>query len=61
MVDARGNILTHGFILVPATGPYVQQRCASALYYLALGVPVVGGTNEARERSSQVSARSGVG
>ena len=25
-VDARGNTVTHGFILVPATGPYVQQR-----------------------------------
>ena len=26
MVDARGNTVTHGFILVPAVGPYVQQR-----------------------------------
>ena len=34
-VDARGNTVTHGFILVPATGPYVQQECASVLYYLA--------------------------
>ena len=43
-VDARGNTVTHGFILVPATGPYVQQRgCARALYYLAPGVLVVGG------------------
>ena len=25
-VDARGNTLTHGFILVSAVGPYVQQR-----------------------------------
>ena len=25
-VDARGNTVTHGFILVPATGSYVQQR-----------------------------------
>ena len=34
----------HEFILVPATGPYVQQRgCARALYYLAPVVPVVGG------------------
>jgi len=49
MVDARGNTGTHGFILVLAVGPYVQQGCASALYYLALGVPVVGGTSEARE------------
>ena len=49
-VDARGNTVTHGFILVPATGPYVQQRgCARALYYLAPVVPVVGGTGKARE------------
>ena len=26
MVDARGNTVTHGFILVPAAGPYAQQR-----------------------------------
>ena len=25
MVDAKGNTGTHGFILVPAAGPYVQQ------------------------------------
>ena len=25
-IDARGNTVTHGFILVPAVGPYVQQR-----------------------------------
>ena len=25
-VDARGHTVMHGFILVPATGPYVQQR-----------------------------------
>ena len=55
MVDARGNTGTHGFILVPAAGPYVQQGCASALYYLALGVPVVGGTSEARERETPKS------
>ena len=49
-VNARGNTVTHGFILVPATGPYVQQRsCVRALYYLAPGVLVVGGTSEARE------------
>ena len=48
-VDARGNTVMHGFILGPATGTYVQQRgCASALYYLAPGVLVVGGTSEAR-------------
>ena len=49
MVDARGYTGTHRFILVPAAGPYVQQECASALYYLAPGVPVVGGTSEVRE------------
>ena len=49
MVDARDNIGTHGFILVPAAGTYVQQECASALYYLAPGVPIVGDTSEARE------------
>ena len=61
-VDARGNTITHGFILVPATGPYVQQRvCPRALYYLAPGVLVVGGTSRAREGEKfQVSARSGV-
>ena len=49
-VDARGNTVTHRFILVPATGLYVQQRgCASALYYLTSGVLVVGGTSGARE------------
>ena len=49
-VDARGNTVTHGFILVPATGPYVQQmRCASALYYLTPGVLIVRGTSGARE------------
>ena len=49
MVDARGNTVTYGFILVPATGPYVQQGCVRALYYLYTGVLVVGGTSEARE------------
>jgi len=59
MVDARGNTVTHGFILVPAAGPYVQQRgCARALYYLAPEVPVVGvQARREREGSSQVSAR----
>ena len=48
--DARDNTVTHGFILVPAAGPYVQQRvCARALYYLAPYVLVVGGTSEVRE------------
>ena len=49
MVDARGNTGTHEFILVPAAGPYVQQECAKALYYLASGVPVVRGTSEVGE------------
>ena len=48
--DARGNHSNAWFILVPSAGPYVQQRgCARALYYLAPGVLVVGGTSEARE------------
>ena len=49
MVDARGNTKTHGFILVPAVRPYVQQECASAQYYLAPEVLVLGGTSEAKE------------
>ena len=49
MVDAEDNTGTHRLILVSATGPYVQQECASALHYLAPGVPVVGGTSEASE------------
>ena len=48
-VDARGNTVTHWFILVPAAGPYVQQRgCARALYYFAPGVLAVGDTSGAR-------------
>ena len=48
--DARGNHSNARFILVLAAGPYVQQRgCARALYYLAPGVLVVGGTSKARE------------
>ena len=58
MVDAKGNTGTHGFILLPAVGPYVQQGCASALYYLAPGVTVVGvQARRERERGSQVSVR----
>ena len=50
MVMQEAITVTHGFILVPAAGPYVQQRgCARALYYLAPDVLVVGGTSEARE------------
>ena len=61
-IDARGNTVTHGFILVLAAGPYVQQRgCARALYYLAPGVLVVGvQARREREGGSQVSARRGV-
>ena len=48
--DARGNHSNARFILVLAAGPYVQQRGrARALYCLAPGVLVVGGTSEARE------------
>ena len=48
--DARGNHNNARFILVPAAGPYVQQRgCARALYYLAPGVLVAEDTSEARE------------
>ena len=51
MMMQEAITVTHCFILVPAAGPYVQQRgCARALYYLASGVLVVGGTSEARER-----------
>ena len=40
----------HEFILVPAGGAVRPAKgCARALYYLAPGVPVVGGTGEARE------------
>ena len=48
--DARGNYNNARFILVPAAGPYVQQRgCARPLYYLAPGVLAVGGTSKVRE------------
>ena len=50
MVDARDNTVTHGFILVPAAGPYVQPRGVRVhCTVFAPGVPVVGGTSEARE------------
>ena len=50
MMMQEAITVTHGFILVPATGPYVEQKgCAKALYYLAPEVLVVGGTSEARE------------
>ena len=37
MVDARGNTVTHGFILVPAGGVRPAKRCARALYCLPSG------------------------
>ena len=50
MVDARGNTVKHGFILVPAVGAVRPAKgCARALYCLTPGVLVVGGTSEARE------------
>ena len=50
MVMQEAITVAHGFILVLAAGPYVQQRgCARALYYLAPEVIVVGDTSEARE------------
>ena len=51
MVDARGNTVTHGFILVPAVGSYVKQRdVREHCTVLHWGVPIVGGTSEAREK-----------
>ena len=56
MMMQEAIAVTHGFILVPAAGPYVQQRgCARALYYLAPGVLIVGVTSEAREREAPKS------
>ena len=56
MVMQEAITVTHGFILVSAAGPYVQQRgCARALYYLAPGVLIVGVTSEAREREAPKS------
>ena len=53
MMMQEAITVTHGFILVPAAGPYVQQRgCAMALYYLAPGVLVVGDTSK-RERGRE--------
>jgi len=49
MIDARGNTETHGFILVPAAGPYVQQRGVHCTALSCTRVPVVGGTGKARE------------
>ena len=49
MVDARGNTVTYGFILVPTMGPYVQQGVCECTVLSCTGVPVVGGTSEARE------------
>ena len=56
MMMQEAITITHSFILVPAAGPYVQQRgCARALYYLAPGVLVVGVTSEAREGEKLLS------
>ena len=49
MVDARGNKVTHGFILVPATGPYVQQRGVREHCTVFTGGACSRGTSEARE------------
>jgi hypothetical protein len=38
------------FILVPAEGPYVQQRCARGTILLSTGMPVVGLLQARRER-----------
>ena len=58
MVDARGNTVTQGFILVPATGSYIQQgvrvHCI-ILHRSAHGRGVQ--ARREREGSSQVSAR----
>ena len=48
--DARGNIVTHGLSWFRPRGRTSSKRgCARALYYLAPGVLVIGGTSEARE------------
>ena len=49
-VDARGNIVTHGFYPGSGRGAVRPAKgCARALYYLAPEVLVVGGTSQARE------------
>ena len=49
-VDARGNTVTHGFYPSSGRGAVRPAKgCVRALYYLAPGVLVVGGTSEARE------------
>ena len=49
-VDARGNTVTHGFILVPAErGRTSNKGVCESTALSSLGVPVVGGTSEARE------------
>jgi hypothetical protein len=49
MVDAKQS-KTQSFILVPAQGPYVQQRRARGTILLSTGVPVVGLLQAMRER-----------
>ena len=56
--DARENHSNARIILVPAAGPYVQQRgCTRALYYFAPEVLVVGDISEAREGGKLLSLR----
>ena len=55
MVDARDNTVTHGFILVPAAGPYVQQGVCEGTVLSCTEVPIVGGTSEAREGGKLLS------
>ena len=53
IVDARGNTVTHGFILVPVTGPYVQQRmCESTVLSCTGGACSKGYKRGEREREA---------
>jgi len=49
MVDARGNTVTHGFILVPAAGRTSSKGVCKCTVLFCTGVLVVGGTSETRE------------
>ena len=58
MVDAKGNTVTQR--VYPGSGRGAvrpAKGCARALYCLAPGVPVVGGTSEAREGGKLPSLR----
>ena len=48
-VDARGNTVMHRFILVPAMGPYVQQRVCESTVLSCTGGACSRGISEARE------------